>query len=203
MIEQNNSFKMKLIITLFFLIVATQFSFAQQKIIVSVSFDTVSKKENEIVYKRSQPLLVSDFKAKPENGSDAVGMAYTGFSFLFSGSTKKGITTIDLKLTVNFDRSKSWLLDKFKNKYTLRHEQGHFDITAINACALYNALKNYAFTSNFSQEITNIYREYQQLNNDMQDQYDLETNHAINKTEQQKWNDKIEALLNDTNACYP
>lgn len=175
--------------------------FAQQIVTATVTMERSSDQPNEIVYRKNTRLRLSDFQGSPEVKTNEVALAYSGVTIRYSGSVKKGQIMLNIKLYAVFDRSKSWCLAKAKNDWTLAHEQRHFDITAINACRLYRALKEFSFTKNFEQEIKELQKKFQQLNEEEQDQYDKATNHGINKTDQEEWNQKIIKTLEGYSDC--
>ncbi len=74
----------------------------------------------------------------------------------------------------------------------LKHEQGHFDITAIYALQLKNALAK--FTSkhaSIEKEISTIAQKILDEEEDIQRSYDEETNFGKNRVAQAKWLEKI------------
>ncbi|MDI9319095.1 MAG: DUF922 domain-containing protein [Phycisphaerales bacterium] len=175
---------------------------AQRIITATVAMEKISDKPKEIVYRKNTRLSLSDFLGNPEVRTNEVALAYSGVSLRYSGSIKKGQIMLDIKLYAVFDRSKSWCLEKAKNDWTLAHEQRHFDITAINACRLYRALKDFSFTQNFEQEIKELQKKFQQLNEENQDEYDEATHHGINKLAQEEWNQKIIKTLEEYSDCF-
>ncbi len=64
----------------------------------------------------------------------------------FSGEEKKGVLYVEVNLLVYFDRTKSWTKKDGRHPEVLAHEQIHFDITAIFACAFAQAVREYSFT---------------------------------------------------------
>ena len=175
---------------------------AQQIVTATVAMELSSDEPNEIVYRKNTRLSLSDFQGTPEVKTNEVALAYSGVTIRYSGSVKKGQIMLNIKLYAVFDRSKSWCLAKAKNDWTLAHEQRHFDITAINACRLYRALKEFSFSQNFEQEIKELQKKFQQLNEKEQDEYDEATHHGINKAAQEEWNQKIIKTLEEYSDCF-
>ena len=69
-----------------------------------------------------------------------------------------------------------------KTADVLRHEQLHFDITEIKAQQLTEAIRSFSFTSeHFKEELNALHKQYQKEMEDMQQQYDLETQHSLIK----------------------
>ena len=93
-----------------------------------------------------------------------------------------------------------------RTEYILSHEQGHFDIAEIFARKLHKSLSEYNFNKKtFQQDLKAIYENLMQEKEAMQEQYDRETNHSINKSAQAAWLSKINDLLTlyqDYSAYY-
>lgn len=177
-------------------------STSAQKITAKVIMEKSSKRKNEIVYRKDEPLSLSDFQGDYEEGVDAVAMAYSGVTVNYGAMTKNGNVFLEIRMYASFDKSKSWCLLKSRNERTLAHEQRHFDITAKNACALFRALQSYSYTRNFEQEIFGLQEKYRKLNEQEQDVYDSESNHGIDKEKQAEWNEKIAKDLAGCDDCY-
>lgn len=175
-----------------------------RKIVAHVVMDTRAEQADQIAYKKGLRLKWNDFQgAEDPNNSDAVAMAYTGVSVRYDGSVSKGTVHLNIRVLTHFSRSQSWVLSGSKNDWTLNHEQRHFDITALNACALYRELSSYAFTDRFETEIRELQERYQRKNEEDQDRYDRETNHGIRHKAQDEWTERIQRALDESGACYP
>lgn len=180
-------------------------TFAQDesvKVTVSVAQTLPSRKPNEILYKHGLKLKLTDFKGSPEQGSDAVAMTYSGISLNYTSRTEKGQTQVSITVATLFDQSKSWCMLSARNERTLAHEQHHLDITAINACLLRTTLLQYHFTHNYVNEIADIYKEYREKAEKMQDDYDDATHNGINQAVQEEWNARVVKMLNNLESCY-
>ena len=76
------------------------------------------------------------------------------------------------------------------------HEQGHFDITEIYARKLDNALRDYNFNpKRFKTDLDEIYKDIMEEKEELQNQYDLETDYSRNKEKQTEWLKKIQKEL--------
>lgn len=82
--------------------------------------------------------------------------------------------------------------------YHLRHEQGHFDITMLGAETFVDELKKATFTvQNYQLLINQIFdRDYDE-NIALQNEYDRETKHSIDKEKQEEWNKRINAAVSN------
>lgn len=174
-----------------------------RKIIAHVSMDLRAEQPDHIAYRKDLRLSWRDFQGSvdPDN-SDAVAMAYTGVSVRYEGSIQKGEVHLHIRVLTHFNRRQSWVLPNSKNDWTLNHEQRHFDITAINACELYRALRSFSFSDRFEQEIRELQERYQKKNEDDQDRYDRETNHGIREKAQKEWAERIGKALEEASECY-
>ncbi len=167
---------------------------------VKVKMGNESDGDNILLYNRNHPLTISDFEGRPFGPQ--VAMTSSGIYISSNWSGDNISISLDVVITTTFDRSRSFFKDEGKNAYILNHEQRHFDITAIEACKLITAIKNYHFTlANYEEELSTIYQKYQNENTERQQQYDDETNHSINKMQQEAWNKKIDTELKEQ-TCY-
>jgi len=91
-----------------------------------------------------------------------------------------------------FTKNDSWKKPQVNSDYQLLHEQHHFDITRLGAQKLVAELAKAHFTKqNYNKLITSIFdRAYKEMES-IQLEYDMETNHSLNKDKQLEWNNKI------------
>jgi hypothetical protein len=83
-----------------------------------------------------------------------------------------------------------------RDTIVLIHEQGHLNIAEIWTRKLRNALKKYQGCSVAeSVKAENLCRHYGKLRDEIQDQYDRETNHSLNHERQIFWNKWIAEQL--------
>lgn len=164
----------------FLLILLTFSSFAQ------------SNDEELITWREGKKLTWADYKgkAKPDTDAAASTATYLGIEYNFGN---KGF---DYKITCSFSKTKSWGLHK--TDYILAHEQGHFDIAEIFARKLNMEMINYKFNKNsFKEDLKKIYLSITTAKEEMQNDYDRETNHSIIKDKQVAWLKKISQLLTE------
>ena len=145
-------------------------------------------------------LAWDDFLCAPQKQGDAV--ASTSTSLGISYQVKNG--KLGYSISCNFAKQKSWGL--LRTEYILKHEQAHFDITELHARKLYAALSDYQFNpATFKKDIADIYDRIIKEKEAMQEAYDSETDHSRRRHIQYEWLDRIEQLLQDTEAFaqYP
>lgn len=150
------------------------------------------KNEELLAWNSGRKLTWSDYKAKPDAYSDAAASTTTYLSIEYNIS-KNGFT---YKIESRFSKTRSWGLHK--TSYILSHEQGHFDIAEIFARKLYMKMNTYKFDKrSYQKDLNKIYNDILKDKEDMQNDYDRETNHSINKTKQTEWLVKIERMLEE------
>src|SRR5882724_3273383 len=149
-------------------------------------------KEGTVAWSPDRKLSWKDYEAQPDPNSDAAASTttYLGIEYNF---TSKGF---GYSIECNFSRNKSWGLHK--TDYILEHEQGHFDIAEYFARKLNMKMKSYLFNrATYERDLKKIYQDVVDEKEDLQDQYDLETNHSINEVKQAEWLKKIEKMLEE------
>lgn len=185
-----------------FVFVSCSFGSYAQKVQAKVTMNSSSDKAGQIVYRKGQLLRIKDFEGSEEKEMRAIAMTYSGVSLSYSAAIRADQIFVNINLCPTFDKEKSWFLEEHKNQRTLDHEQLHFDITVISACALYKALKTFSFSSKFEKEIVELQAKYRTQNEALQDLYDSETNNGIHKEKQAEWYEKIKKQLADCTDCY-
>jgi len=145
----------------------------------------------------TKKLQWADFKGEPDSLSPFSANTYSGLAYKYAirREIKKQIVTCEVN--GYFIPEKSWVKKGFENDAELlAHEQLHFDITELFVRKFRQRLKNTRFSRNPKKQIEVIYKKITAERVAMQKQYDLETNHSENKKMQQKWQYKINMLLN-------
>jgi hypothetical protein len=150
------------------------------------------KDEEVIKWSVSRKLSWADYKASPDPDSDAAASTttYLGISYNITSNS------FSYKIESSFSKTRSWGLHK--TAYILSHEQGHFDIAEVFARKLHRQMSAYKFNKNtFQRELKKIYQDILDEKEKMQNDYDKETNHSINKEKQEEWLKKIEKMLKE------
>lgn len=170
---------------------------------VSVQFAKHTKDKNIIPYNKDNKLFITDFKAAPDTSSYGDAATYSGIHMNYKSSTMHQQTTVDVTLSVFFDRSESWMKPQGKNASTLRHEQRHFDITALKACELKELIEQTPFNpDSYQQELKKLLYRIQKEAGEMQNLYDEETAHGTIIDAQEKWNKNILTQLGKQQCYY-
>lgn len=172
-----------------------------QKIDTDILYNTISTDNNIICYTPNNKLAIDDFKGTPAENSVAIAITSSGISFK-AGFKKSGSkATLVMAVSCNFDKNLSWMKEHGKNEYILGHEQHHFDITYLSALAFIKKLKETNFTiSNYQDKLKTLYTTAMQEMEQLQHQYDGETQNGQLREEQQAWNKKIVERLVEVTA---
>jgi hypothetical protein len=167
---------------------------------IKVSFTdyTGSADQDTVFYSPKRPLSWNDFKANPTGASRFSATVFPSFAYEGDSEVKDGIIHLNLTMKVYVLKSSSWVKEGAKDPYGLNHEQRHFDIVKLVAERFKqkikpNDLSVADYNSNIQYHFIESYREMNQL----QDQYDGETQHGINKVAQEQWNQRLEKELKE------
>lgn len=156
---------------------------------------TAQDTDEELIRWSSNRLTWADYKGKPNPNSDAAASTTTYLMISYN----IGNNHFSYRIESKFSKTRSWGLHK--TAYILRHEQGHFDIAEIFARKLHKKMSEYNFNKKtYQKDLKKIYQDILDEKEELQNSYDRETNHSINKEKQEEWNRKIEKLLNEYKA---
>ena len=166
-----------------------------QKVIVHAFME--SKKStagnDTIYYDFNRNLTWNDFKGKPVESYFAGAVTASGFAFDSEMNSDGKNIYLNIGVYTFFSKNDSWKKPGVNSEYHLLHEQHHFDITRLSAEKFYSELLKANFTiNNYQKLLSSLFNKAFDENSVLQNQYDSETRHSINTSEQLKWNDKIE-----------
>lgn len=143
----------------------------------------------------NRKLTWADYKARPNPDSDAAASTTTTLSIEYKISS----TNFGYKIQSKFSKTSSWGLHK--TAYILSHEQGHFDIAEVFARKLNKKMGEYKFNKKtFEKDLNKIYKEVTDEKEKVQNEYDKETRHSINKEKQAEWLERIAEMLEELKA---
>jgi hypothetical protein len=166
---------------------------------VQVIFDEDTLKVeagDTVYYNRKRKLNWKDFKGGVQFGSRWAAQVFTSFGFESRAKVNNRVVELRVRTFVWLDKTMSWVRPDAKNDYTLAHEQLHFDITKLVAERFKRKVANMIFTvEDFSSEIQYQYLESYRELSQAQSEYDGETNHGLNTTDQARWIEKIKKEL--------
>ncbi len=173
-------------------------STANPKFQIIVQYDTLAFAiaTDTILYKPNNKLIWSDFKAAPILTSESVANSSVGFKYAAAIVQTDNSISVTVFVSTFFVKTKSWKKQNSATSYILQHEQRHFDIARYGVQLFANAIAGKKMDiKNFNKILQTTYAETWQNYLKLQNQYDTETNHSINKTQQELWNTKINNYL--------
>lgn len=136
-----------------------------------------------------QSLTWSDFNGIPEDESDYVAMTYSGIRIKYEYHIRSGVPSARVWICPYMDRNMSWVRLEHGHPHILEHEQRHFDITALVAEELAEAVRAGTFQiQNFAQAVTQLHELYLKKLRLRQQTYDRDTHHGQHPIRQQAWN---------------
>ena len=147
-----------------------------------------STSEDSMAWNESRKLTWNDFKANPKPKSNAAALTASGITFGYSVKTS-GQRIIDFSVSVeaHFYPNKSWYLKDKGNAHILKHEQLHFDITELHVRKLKKRIAQTTFTLNIETEMNSLHTAVNDDLAQMQQIYDLESDHSQNIEKQKEW----------------
>jgi hypothetical protein len=155
--------------------------------------DRLAKPSSDTIYHDVKTRLTwNDFKGVPDTKHYGGAVTASGYAFDADIKIEGKIIYLNVGVYVFFTKSQSWKKPNINSDYHLLHEQVHFDITRLGAENFIKQLVNSKFTKdNYNQVLDSVFDRSYNENIAMQDQYDRETQHSINRQVQLKWNDRI------------
>ncbi|MEJ8756978.1 DUF922 domain-containing protein [Pontibacter sp. H259] len=156
---------------------------------------------NTIAYEPGKKLSWQDFKGRPKPTDMHKGAEITVSIFLKIKDTSfwSGRITYDA-YAVAF-KDESWVRPAYKDDYSLKHEQLHFDIAHLYAETLEAKLNTLdSKTTKDQAEVEKILKNHLAEMRAFQDRYDRETEGGNNYAKQKKWLNKIEKAITILNV---
>ena len=146
-----------------------------------------------VFYHPLRPLTWDDFQAAPRIGSGYAASIFPTFSYEGHSRWVNGYIQMELTFKTYMLKSMSWVRPANKNDYSLLHEQKHFDIVKL----IVERFKQRIIADDdmdlddYNSRVQFLYLEAYRDMNRWQEQYDQQTQHGINRVEQERWNRKI------------
>lgn len=145
-------------------------------------------------------LTVRDFEGRPEHGGDAIAYTHCSVGFQYFARPENGYYRLDFNISLDMDKDKSWIdrariTSEGMMSEILDHEQGHYIIAYLEQQDLLRQVSKTVFREDYkyrAQEIfERVHAKYAQLNQD----YDTDTNHSLNKVQQISWDKYFQRRL--------
>lgn len=145
-------------------------------------------------YDPSKPLTWDDFQDVPNPTSKFNATIFTNFSMQGVSLMESGSVVQTLEVEVHMVPRQSWV--KEKTAYGLNHEQRHFDLVRIIVDRMIDRLEKIElaldwYQATINQEYLATYREM----NRIQEIYDSQTRHGLDREAQARWNEWIDQGL--------
>lgn len=180
----------------------------------------------ELPWNADRPLTWDDFQGLPPAGAEKSAEAAQivmrlGYSFKAQTwfDTKTGkwkAHLIEVTTTNAMDRTRSWVVPERKTDALLNHEQKHFDLNEVYRRLLQAALENFLgrletvgdteeeAMAKLEEKLKEMFERVKRKCEEVQNQYDQETEHGRNAEKQREWDKKIaEWLFDPTKAPQP
>lgn len=152
--------------------------------------------KSDTVFWSPNCLKWSDFVGIPSSKSKDAAQIFTNFEYFAPVIIRNGVVSIYLNMKTFALKNMSWVTPIARDSAALAHEQLHFDITKIITETYKKRVKAMALTvDNYDSEFQILFIDIYREMNKLQKQYDDETQHSINVSEQKRWSDKITKML--------
>ena len=166
-----------------------------------ISFSGMAQEYNVLAYEPGKKLTWQDFQGRPHASDAHKGAEITVTIFLKLRETSfwSGGTSYDA-YAVAF-KNESWVKPGYKDDYTLKHEQIHFDIAHLYAEMLEIEINNLdKKTIRQKDQVEKMLNEKLAQMQAHQNRYDRETYGGNNYAKQKKWSNKIAKALKIINT---
>lgn len=160
-----------------------------------------TRNTRDTVHYNSRKVTWADFKASPRRNSRYAAAIFPTIALGSKLTIRNGKLTAIISPQVFMIQSQSWAKAEAKNRESLEHEQIHFDITKVVMDRLIVKLRNIKATTmdDLNSHIQYEYLEAFKEMNRLQDAYDTESNHNLNKVKQAEWARKVSTWLKEQN----
>jgi len=170
-------------------------------ILLTVIFMIFPANDGEkFAWSEDRKLSWDDFRGTPAREGGYVASTNSGISFSYSIKQDQNGWSLDYTVRSNFYPNRSWYLPEFADAYILAHEQTHFDISELHARKFREQLSEVVAYSKVKDQIDGLYAQIEQQRRDMQQQYDLQTDHSKIREKEYQWRDLVRAQLALYNA---
>jgi len=136
-------------------------------------------------YVYGSTLKFDDFNFQNNRPDRVLGRSYTGIMY----SVVNNKNNISVGVCAYFDKRSSFLVRGNKIESVLNHEQKHFDISYLFSLKFIYKLKSYG---NLTESLVDsIYNEIDKELDVYQKNYDIDTDHSMDRNKQKEWDNLI------------
>jgi hypothetical protein len=167
-------------------------NYAERSKVIIKPFKVISTLDT--VYYQQRKVTWADFKG-PVRANNSYGAAiFTSFGIETKLYTENSQISMEITPKIYMDKNMSWVRPGNKTAYALAHEQLHFDIAYVLTLEFLNKIRTFqAKTEKDLLSLVNFeYLEFYKKLNKIQEQYDKETDHSLEKEQQYEWQKKIQ-----------
>lgn len=142
----------------------------------------------EIRWQEARKLTFADFKGSVPAYSSWAATTQSMINFSYEETNGKLLNVV---VYASFIPEKSWMKNRIPE--VLAHEQLHFNITEVFARKFYSeVIKQTSFSK---EKLRNLFKAENSACDELQQQYDEETDHGTKEEIQEKWKEKVSKLL--------
>jgi hypothetical protein len=167
-------------------------------LILLVSFGIQAQEEDERMGWVENALTWENFQAAPDPDSPFSANTSSGISYSWSLKTSVLGKEYHFEVESFFNPHRSWVKGS-ASAHLLAHEQLHFDITELHARKLRKALTEFDFKKSreVKPALQKIYQDVEKQRALMQQKFDRETRHSMNKEAQLEWQNYVAEELKE------
>lgn len=153
-----------------------------------------------VVIHRPKLLKWEDFQAEAPTKVRQLSRysALTALELRYSYDVKISGEKVILKVQAEpiFNKKMSWY--KSPSDELLKHEQGHFDLVFVYSLEFKKRVQEEMETftvEDYEKRVAGIYRQIWKEQLQLQRKYDDETDHSVNRKDQEKWDELIQKMI--------
>jgi hypothetical protein len=161
---------------------------------------TPNVQDEDTLYYFQRRVKFSDFTLKKSNAGRSAAAIFTNMGYFASSRFSNDTVYLTFTVKVYQIKGMSWAIAEANSVYSINHEQTHFNITQLIAEKFKERLREEALPPlDFDSRLQFIYLEYYRKINKMQNNYDDDTKHGLDKDKQIWWENHIAQELKKYN----
>jgi len=162
------------------------------------SFVSGQTEDRKIFWNEETRLIWEDFQGVPLEKTLFHANTNTGLSYSWGlkGTSQK--MELEYSVKTFFYPEESWVQPSSKSEYLLKHEQLHFDISELHARKLRKLLAGLdasKINKDSREYLNKLYEKIDKERSAMQNAFDKESNHSLNKEAENAWQQFIKEEL--------
>lgn len=172
-------------------------------VIIVCSHSYGQNNSEKISWNGSRSVGWVDFRAEADKNSGYQASSNTGISYSWGLENNNGVVQLEYMIFSNFYPDLSWVSSGSDNDYLLSHEQLHFDITELHARKLRKKLAELSVNrlgKDPRKTLNNLYDEVDKERKSMQEKFDKESRHSLNREAEMHWRKYVQEELRKLRA---